>query len=573
LHAIVAREATLADLRRALGVSPLEATLAAAGAGAARAELTRGGGNNNTAGAAPSLAALVAGPGLAPAAVVGGLLGALREATLAVVGAVEDWRVHERREEEVAAFRAAKASRGRPRATAAGKHGVGTPSKAGAIASSALDRPFLYQRENYLLRLVSDCDFLAESPLARAALGWAPSGGVPGSNGHVGAGCGVDPRGNPLLNPAGGLARRAAAEREMRQPLPAEQNNAEGRASKAAALDAARLNDAAAVARPGGHLAPVPDPMRVKAAEAVLLAEAKRYAPALLLSVATAQQAAAISRRLESPAEAAEGTLATATEANAEDDAGYQATGDAHPDDIRNVDTNCLPLLAPASPQAAKVARGARPWTVPAAKKGPAAAADAAARRAASLATECGERAQGLAEAEAELAALVRAEAGHRADSATHCLALQELVRQGIGRGDRRARSVAARKQAADHRGDATGVAVRAARAALCLEALELNRVRRLRREKAKLAHDLASALVSSAPAPPAGAATSAEEASPSQGLSATTAAATAQKHTQLLSSNRGVSMPQRKVFPCRSVSVKHTCNKHRDRDCVRIWT
>jgi hypothetical protein len=315
----------------------------------------------------------------------------------------------------------------------------------------------------------------------------------------------------------------------MRQPLPAEQNNAEGRASKAAALDAARLNDAAAVARPGGHLAPVPDPMRVKAAEAVLLAEAKRYAPALL-SVATAQQAAAISRRLESPADAAEGTLAAAAEADAEDDAGNQATGDAHPGDIRNADTNCLPLLAPASPQAAKVARGARPWTVPAAKKGPAAAADAAARRAASLATECGERAQGLAEAEAELAALVRAEAGHRADSATHCLALQELVRQGIGRGDRRARSVAARKQAADHRGDATGVAVRAARAALCLEALELNRVRRLRREKAKVAHDLASALVSSAPAPPTGAATSAEEAPPSQGLSATTAAAT--KHS-----------------------------------------
>ena len=26
-------------------------------------------------------------------------------------------------------------------------------------------------------------------------------------------------------------------------------------------------------------------------------------------------------------------------------------------------------------------------------------------------------------------------------------------------------------------------------------------------------------------------------------------------------------------VFPCRSVSVKHTCNNHRDRDCFRIWT
>ena len=579
MHAVVARESLLADIRQALGLPPLDADSSYAPTANASADLHQTGVN------LPKQAVfddVVGDSGrAAPPVVLGNMLGALREATLRVIVAIQDWREHVRREEEAVLFRAAAAGsasgrKNRPKAntkavktsakaaaTTKAKTSAGTANTASAntstplgaaidssadtsSGSSNLDRPFLYKRENYLLRLVSDGDFLAESPVARAALGYRRSrgpddssntssrtgcrtGSRDGNSGSatstvVGAGCGVDPRGNPLLNPAGGLVQRMAAEREKDKPLSREDGHAEGRAARLAFLETLRSNEAAAMARPGGKLAPIADGGRLRAAELVLMAEAKRYAPALLRFVNTQQQ------RHEQGAAAAADSMSDNHGSNAVSGAGSgpssveagaifatYASGEHtiinHDRSNSNMESNfegscCLPQLKPSSPLGANkpkmaVVRSPRPWT--ASRRGPRAAADAAAQRAASLAQECSERAQGIAEAEAELAILVQAEASHRATAAAHARTLQALVRShpGMGQGHKRARSVAARKQAAEAAAENTAHAVRTARAALCLEALELDRVTRLRREKAKLARELADATSSGAAAAP----------------------------------------------------------------------
>lgn len=581
LHAIVARESLLADIRQALGLPSLDDRAAAHSPGATT---TNAGADIHQLSVNLSKQAafddVVGESGrAAPPIVIGNMLGALREATLRVIDAVQVWREHVRREEAAALFRAAAAGgggggarKGKPKANtkamkttttkttsattttkaktssgAANDATANTSTLQGTVAdtsantsssSSMLDRPFLYKRENYLLRLVSDGDFLAESPVARAALGYrrsrghddnstnrsgSRSGSRDGSGGGasssavvVGAGCGVDPRGNPLLNPAGGLVQRMAAEREKDKPLRREDDHVEGRTAKLALLETLRRNEAAAFDRPGGKMAPIADPGRLRAAELVLMAEAKRYAPALLRFVNTQQhppqgagEGAATSARNNE--EAGTGVASTRSSAGTETASATQLSGEHTLSNLGGNDSSLevssdnicrLPQLKPSSPSGSAhkpkmaVVRSPRPWST--SRRGPRAAADAAAQRAAALAQECSERAQGIAEAEAELAILVQAEATHRATAAGHAQTLQELVRhhQGMGQGHKRARSVAARKQAAEAAAGNTANAVRTARAALCLEVLELDRVTRLRREKAKLARELATSVV-----------------------------------------------------------------------------